>query len=437
MTSDSYSLHHTHYPVVVIGGGQAGLSMSYCLKQKNIAHLVIEKNRVGHAWRSERWDSFCLVTPNWQCTLPGFAYRGDDPEGFMLKDDIVRYIEAYAASFSPPVVEGVTVERIARNHAGLLEIRTAYGVITADDIVVAVGGYHIPILPAVASHLPARMVQIQSGDYLNPYSMPAGEILVVGTGQSGCQIAEDLHLAGRKVHLCVGDAPRVARRYRGRDVVDWLDQMKYYDLPVDQHPLGTGVRDKTNHYVTGRDGGRDIDLRKFALEGMQLYGRLDDIDAGIARFDDKLKAYLDNADAVSENIKNSIDKFIAQQQIDAPAEACYVPVWEPSADAPNSLDLENSQISTVIWCVGFRTDFSWIDLPIFDARGYPEHDRGITAEPALSFLGLPWQYSWGSGRFSGVGRDAGYLAEHIDGRYQAKAQAIAQVGPGRHEDVAA
>ena len=414
----SFSLNHAHYPVVIIGGGQAGLSMSYCLKQKNIAHLVIEKNRIGHAWRSERWDSFCLVTPNWQCTLPGFPYTGSDPEGFMLKDEIVSYIEDYAASFAPPVVEGVTVERVARNQIGQLEIYTEEGVITADDVVVAVGGYHIPILPAVAEFIPRRMLQIQSGDYLNPQLLPDGEILVVGTGQSGCQIAEDLHLAGRKVHLCVGDAPRVARRYRGKDVVDWLDQMKYYDLPVDQHPLGTGVRDKTNHYVTGRDGGRDIDLRKFALEGMQLYGRLDDIDAGIAHFDDKLTQYLDNADAVSENIKNSIDKFIAQHEIGAPSEARYVPVWTPPADAPITLNLEHSRITTVIWCVGFRTDFSWIDLPLFDARGYPNHDRGITADPALSFLGLPWQYSWGSGRFSGVGRDAAYLAEHIDARHR-------------------
>lgn len=416
----SLPLDGAHYPVVIVGGGQAGLSMSYCLKQKNVAHVVIEKNCIAHAWRNERWDSFCLVTPNWQCTLPGFPYRGEDPEGFMLKDDIVNYLEAYAASFAPPVVEGVAVERIARNAAGLLEIRTAQGSITANDVVVAVGGYHIPIVPEAASHLPARLLQIQSGDYVNPQSLPDGDIVVVGTGQSGCQIAEDLHLAGRKVHLCVGDAPRVARRYRGKDVVDWLDQMKYYDLPVDQHPLGTGVREKTNHYVTGRDGGRDIDLRKFALEGMQLYGRLETIDAGIAHFDDKLKTYLDKADEASENIKNNIDKFIEQQKINAPTEAGYVPVWEPPADLPNRLDLNDKQISTVIWCVGFRTDFSWIDLPIFDERGYPNHERGITGEPSLRFLGLPWQYTWGSGRFSGVGRDAAFLAEDIVARQQVR-----------------
>ena len=422
-------LRHRHFPVVVIGGGQAGLSMSYCLKKKNITHLVIEKNCIGHAWRNERWDSFCLVTPNWQCTLPGFTYSGNDPAGFMLKDDIVAYLQGYAASFAPPIVENVAVESVARNALGQLDVRTSHGAVTADHVVVAVGGYHIPIVPALAAKLPAHIAQIQSGDYRNPHSLSDGAVLIVGTGQSGCQLAEDLHLAGRKVHLCVGDAPRVARRYRGKDVVDWLDQMKYYDLPVDQHPLGKGVREKTNHYVTGRDGGRDIDLRQFALEGMQLYGRLENIDGGVAQFDNKLKTYLDNADAASENIKNSIDKFIAQQNLDAPAEARYQPVWQPPANAPSSLNLATSQITTVIWCVGFRTDFSWIDLPVFDQRGYPQHDRGVTTDPALSFLGLPWQYSWGSGRFSGVGRDADFLAAHIDAQFSA--------GVGRAEDVAA
>jgi putative flavoprotein involved in K+ transport len=268
-------------------------------------------------------------------------------------------------------------------------------------------------MPRVAQKLPARIMQLHSCDYVNPESLPPGDILIVGTGQSGCQIAEDLHLTGRRVHLCVGDAPRVARTYRGKDVVEWLDHMKYYDLPVDKHPLGTGVRDKTNHYVTGRDGGRDIDLRKFALEGMQLYGRFDDIVDGVAAFGADLKNNLDGADAVSESIKDSIDKFIAANSIDAPVEARYVPLWEPPADVPQSLDLETGKIAVVIWCIGFRTDFSWIGETIFDERGYPNHDRGVTDVPGLYFLGLPWQYTWGSGRFSGIARDAQYLAEKI------------------------
>jgi putative flavoprotein involved in K+ transport len=406
-------MHQSHYPVLIIGGGQAGLSMSYCLKQQGIAHLILEKNRLGHAWRNERWDTFCLVTPNWQCTLPGFPYAGNDPYGFMKKEEIVEYIDQYVASFQPPAAEGVAVTRLQRNAADVFEIKTTQGSLTADQVVVAVGGYHIPIMPRVAQKLPARIMQLHSCDYVNPESLPPGDILIVGTGQSGCQIAEDLHLTGRRVHLCVGDAPRVARTYRGKDVVEWLDHMKYYDLPVDKHPLGTGVRDKTNHYVTGRDGGRDIDLRKFALEGMQLYGRFDDIVDGVAAFGADLKNNLDGADAVSESIKDSIDKFIAANSIDAPVEARYVPLWEPPADVPQSLDLETGKIAVVIWCIGFRTDFSWIGETIFDERGYPNHDRGVTDVPGLYFLGLPWQYTWGSGRFSGIARDAQYLAEKI------------------------
>lgn len=413
MKPTHHSQQENHYPVLIIGGGQAGLSASYYLKQQGIGHLILEKNRIAHAWRSERWDSFCLVTPNWQCTLPGFPYAGDDPDGFMKKDEIVEYIEQYVEHFKPPVMEGVAVTRLRRNAAGLFELETTSGTLSADQVVVAVGGYHIPVIPRVAEKLPSHIVQIHSCDYLNPESLPAGEVLVVGTGQSGCQIAEDLHLAGRRVHLCVGDAPRVARTYRGKDVVEWLDHMKYYDLPVERHPLGTGVREKTNHYVTGRDGGRDIDLRKFALEGMQLYGRFDDIDGSVARFSAGLSAYLDNADAVSENIKDSIDKFIAANDIEAPTEARYVPLWQPPANIPDSIDLEQSKIVAVIWCVGFRTDFSWIEEAIFDGRGYPGHERGITNAAGLYFLGLPWQYTWGSGRFSGIARDAAHIVEHI------------------------
>jgi putative flavoprotein involved in K+ transport len=413
MKSTSTTLKGSHYPVVIIGGGQAGLSMSYCLQEKNIDHLVIEENRVGHAWRSERWDSFCLVTPNWQCALPGFPYVGKDPHGFMVKDEIVQYIEQYVASFNPPVVEGVKVTGVARDGAGPYQVDTAKGRVTADDVVIAVGGYHVPIIPLVASKLPNNIMQIHSVDYRNPESLPPGEVLVVGTGQSGCQIAEDLHLAGRTVHLCVGEAPRVARRYRGKDVVEWLDKMKYYDIPVEKHPLGAGVREKTNHYVTGRDGGRDIDLRKFALEGMQLYGRFEDVQDGIMTFGSDLRKNLDGADAVSESIKNGIDKFITDNGIDAPLEDRYTPVWEPKDDAENRLNLNSGKVTCIIWCIGFRTDFSWIKESIFDHRGYPGHERGITHAPGLYFLGLPWQHTWGSGRFSGVGSDASYLAEYI------------------------
>ncbi len=406
-----------HIPVLIVGGGQAGLSMSYLLRARGVHHVVLERHRIGEAWRSHRWDSFCLVTPNWQCRLPGFAYgkefAGEDPHGFMIKNEIVRYLEAYARSFSPPVREGVEVLGLTRSSAsGPFGLTTSAGPFTADAVVVATGGYHLPRIPRMAERLPSDVVQMHSCQYRNPESLPPGEVLVVGTGQSGCQIAEDLHLAGRRVHLCVGGAPRTARWYRGRDVVAWLDEIGYYDLPVDEHPLGDKVRAKANHYVTGRDGGHDIDLRKFATEGMRLYGRLREVAGGRLLFRDDLRANLDAADRTSENIKDTIDKHIAERGIEVPAEERYRPVWEPGAPTLD-LGLREAGITTVVWCLGFTSDYRWIELPLFDGKGYPAHRRGVTAVEGVYFLGLPWQHTWGSGRFSGVARDAGYLTERI------------------------
>jgi putative flavoprotein involved in K+ transport len=214
------------------------------------------------------------------------------------------------------------------------------------------------------------------------------------------------------VHLCVGGAPRSPRMYRGKDAVEWLDQMGYYDISIDEHPKKETARSNTNHYLTGRDGGREIDLRKFALQGMKLHGRLRSIDDGKLEFQDDLNQNLDRADAVAENIKQNIDKFIERDRIDAPIEPPYIPVWQPE-NAESNLDLVEANIQTVIWSTGFQTDFSWIDIPVFNGSGYPRHDRGITNIAGCYFIGLPWQYTWGSGRFSGVARDANYIAEHI------------------------
>jgi putative flavoprotein involved in K+ transport len=418
--SEATRLTHpdNHYTVIIIGGGQAGLSMSYCLKQRGIDHLLFEKKRVGEAWRSERWDTFCLVTPNWQCALPGFDYPGDDPKGFMKKDEIVAYIEDYVRSFSPPVREGEAVSRLCQLGDHEFEITTDKGVYTANHVVVATGGFHRPEIPRMGERLPGGIVQMHSLRYTNPESLPPGEVLVVGSGQSGCQIVEDLHFTGRRVHLCVGGAPRTARRYRGRDVVEWLHDMGYYDRPVHEHPDRENVRLKTNHYVTGRDGGRDIDLRKLATEGVQLYGTLTDIRDGRLRFAPDLTKNLDHADAVAESIKDSIDKYIAAQGIAAPEEPRYTPAWAPPAD-PLELDLAGTNISAVIWCTGIPTDYRWVDIPLFDGRGYPSHIRGVTSVPGVYFVGLPWQYTWGSGRFSGVARDAWHVADVITNRQQA------------------
>lgn len=404
-----------HVPVAVVGGGQAGLSISYHLKQRGIAHMVFEKDTAAHTWASQRWDSFCLVTPNWQCDLPGHPYDGPDPDGFMRKDEIVAYLAAFVAKVNPPIREGVAVTRVSRRPDGLFDVATSEGDYTAAEIVVASGGYHTPIIPRMAERLPGGITQIHSNQYRNPAQLPEGEVLVVGSGQSGAQIAEDLHLAGRRVHLAVGDAPRCARFYRGRDVVTWLSDMGYYEMTVEDHPLRDGVRDNTNHYVTGRDGGRDIDLRRFALEGMRLYGVLEDVSGGALRFRDNLKRSLDGADRTYNGINAAIDKHIAETGLAAPPQAPYKPVWEPG-EPITRLPLDGSGITAVVWCIGFTPDFRWLDASVFNGAGQPKHKRGLTQEDGVSFIGLPWLNTWGSGRFGAVGRDAEYVVQAIQTR---------------------
>jgi putative flavoprotein involved in K+ transport len=340
----------------------------------------------------------------------------------MLKDQIVRYLEDYVRFFEPPLAEGVAAISLRARGQGKgdagFDLVTSAGECRVDQVVVAVGGYHTPQIPRIGERLPEEIVQLHSSAYRNPRQLPPGDVLVVGTGQSGCQIAEDLHLAGRRVHLAVGSAPRTARRYRGRDVVDWLEDMGYYTLPVNEHPLKERVRAKANHYVTGRDGGRDIDLRQRAREGMRLYGHVQGARGTRLLFVGDLKQNLDQADAVAESIKNSIDKYIVERVVDAPIEARYRPVWEPTGETA-SLDLAAAPITTVIWCTGFHSDYRWVEVPIFDGRGYPVHFRGVTAAAGLYFLGLPWLHTWGSGRFSGVAVDADYLGDRVEERASA------------------
>jgi putative flavoprotein involved in K+ transport len=414
MRSSAQKLDGLHRSVVVIGGGQAGLSMSYCLVYRGIDHIVLEQQQVAHEWADRRWDTFCLVTPNWQCQLPGFSYQGNDPDGFMVRDEIVAYLRAYAASFGPPLVEGVAATRLRQRREGGFTIETTVGTLTADQVVLATGPYQVPLRPRSADRLPEGLVQLHSSEYQCPEQLPDGEVLVIGTGQSGCQVAEDLHLAGRTVHLAVGSAPRVARSYRGRDVVAWLEDLGYYRKGIEEFGDADAVRFRANHYVTGRDGGHDIDLRQFALEGMHLYGRLLDIRGGQLMFETDLAKNLDGADAVSEGIKDSIDAHISKIGASAPVEARYQPVWRPDEET-TELELASTGITSVVWSTGFGRDHRWIDIPVFDGRGYPTHNRGVTSCPGLYFLGLPWQYTWGSGRFNGVGNDARYLADQIVG----------------------
>lgn len=404
----------SNYDVVIVGGGQAGLCISHYLQKAGIDHVVLEKeSELTHAWRQKRWDNFTLVTPNWQCLLPDHPYNGNDPDGFMKKNEIVEYLDSFIEKLNPPALLNVQVTHVAKVAPQQFEIETNLGKTTAKQLVVAAGGYHTPIYPKLSETLPENVLVIHSEQYFNVDQLPEGNVLVVGSGQSGAQIAEDIHLAGKKVYLSTGDAPRCARFYRGKDVVTWLFEMGYYETTVKDHRYSEEVRNSTNHYVTGRDGGRDIDLRKFALEGMQLLGRFDDFQNGQLVFRPDLNQNLDMADATYNRINASIDDYIAKNNVttDEPA-SVYQPLWIPEQEITH-IDLAAENITSIIWCIGFRPDYSWIELDIFQSNGYPMHDRGITVDSDVCFIGLPWLNTWGSGRFMDVGKDAKYIVDHI------------------------
>ena len=405
----------SHHQVIIVGGGQAGLAASYCLKKEQINHIVLDRGQIGDSWSKKRWDSFCLVTPNWQCQLPGFNYDGDDPKGFMVKDEIVDYIKRYADSFNPPYKENVEVFKVyKKDNEKVFSIETSIGNFTSDKVIIAAGGYHIPNILPISKNFNDDINQIHSADYKRPEQFSEGATLVVGSGQSGCQIAEDLHIAGKKVYLSVGTAPRAPRNYRGKDAVEWLTEMGYYDQPIESHPDPEQARHKTNHYLTGRDGGRDIDLRKLATEGVELRGQINTIKEGIIYFNNDLKENLDAADATYTRIQNNIDKHIEDNKIEAPSVNRYQAMWYPDAKNEQSIDYKKEGIKNIIWSTGFRVDFNWIAFSqVFDQRGFPIYKRGVTEELGLYFIGLPWLHSWGSGRFSHVGQDAKYISNHI------------------------
>ncbi len=409
-----------HFGAVVVGGGQAGLSVSHNLRRAGVDHLVFEKETAMHKWRDARWDNFCLVTPNWQCRLPGHEYDGSDPNGFMVKREILAYLESFRRKVEAPLREGVAVLSVERL-GDRFEVATSEGACTADAVFLATSLYGNPSKPRCAERTPEGVLQIHSSEYRNADALPPGAVVVVGSGQSGAQIAEDLHLAGRQVHLVTGNAPRCARFYRGRDVVDWLWDIGQYEITVAADGMGR-KRDETNHYLTGRDGGRDIDLRAFALQGMKLYGRLETIVEGRMSFKPNLVRNLDDADRVYNGVNALIDRHIAAKGLTAPPATVYSPVWTPATE-PLELDLAAAGVSTILWATGFTPDWSYVRSPIFDGTGYPVHRRGVTREPGLYAIGLPWLWTWGSGRFLSVGRDAEYLVGEEIARREARAAA--------------
>ena len=399
---------------VVVGGGQAGLSTSYWLKQQGRQHIVLEKaEEPGSAWR-QRWDSFTLVTPNWSVRLPGSDYGQADPHGYMGRDELIALFADYARRHELPVRYGSEVTAVAPAGSGLgYQVSMADGTrIAAANVVLATGSFQRPKLPAIAADLPGAIVQLHSGQYRNPAQLPAGAVLVVGSGQSGAQIAEELYQAGRTVYLSVGSAGRAPRRYRGRDTWEWLSLCGFLDRTVDKLPAPQ-ARFAANPHISGRDGGHTLNLHQFARNGVHLLGHVVTANEGKLTLAPDLHESLARVDQFEARLLAMIDDYITRSGLDAPVESLPQLRDGFATEPVQDLDLAASGIASVIWATGYRFDFSLVKLPILDASGYPVQDRGVTAYPGLYFVGLNWLHSQKSGLLQGVGDDATHIVAII------------------------
>lgn len=413
---------------LVIGGGQAGLATSWWLREAGIEHLVLEgRDQLGGSW-PERWDGFHLVAPNFTLQLPGMPYDGTEPDAFMARDDVIRYVRSYAAAIDAPVRLGTPVRRLEATAGGGFAATTDGGVVEARTVVLATGPYPHPKVPAAAADLPAAVQQLHSRDYRRPGQLADGAVLVVGTGQSGVQIAEELHGAGRQVYLAVSMCGSVPRRYRGRDVIWWLantflhgDEHGVHFPTVDDLP-SPAARFMCNPQLSGVGGGHTIDLRRFARDGMRLYGRLEAVEEGTARFSDDLAERLTFADTLFDReFRPLFDAYAAAAGIDAPPDD-RPPPDDFTPEPATALDLAAAGVGAVVWATGYRLDFGWVDVDVFDEWGYPRHVRGVTEHPGLYAVGLPWLHSEPSSVFAGVGLDAEHVVDHIAAHRRAGAE---------------
>jgi putative flavoprotein involved in K+ transport len=395
--------------VVVVGAGQAGLAVSCELTRAGVPHAVLEKGRVGETWRG-RWDSFCLVTPNWSVQLPDHPYDGDDPDGFMPRDEIVAYLERYASAVQAPVREGVEVTALRPGGGGALTLDTSDGALEAKTVVLTTGAYQRPHRPAAAATLPADLLQIDADDYRNPADLPEGRVLVVGSGQSGCQIAEELHHAGRDVYLACGRAPWASRRIGERDLVWWVLETGFLDAPVSSLP-DPRARLAANVLATGHGGGRDLHLRTLRRTGVTLLGRLLGAEGRRARFAPDLAASVAWGDERRGQLMDLVRKLVAERGLPQPEIAEPEPL-----DCRTPEDLDLSDFGAVVFTSGFRPDYeSWVHCPgAFDELGFPvQEDGASTVVDGLYFVGVHFLRKRKSSIFLGVAEDAAIVADKI------------------------
>lgn len=396
---------------LVIGGGQAGLVMSYRLKQRGILHLVLERARIGERWRSERWDGLKFQFPNWSVQLPDFAFPHTEPDAFATTGEIVEFIDAFARFVAPPIRCGVEVTHLKRGDAGFIA-ETAEGTIEANNVVVATGPYQRAVVRDLLRDDP--VFQIHASSYRNPDQLPSGAVLVVGSGASGAQIAEELHRAGRRVFLSVGQHTRMPRRYRGQDLTWWFGALGLFEMTAEQRgPI------RVNPSITGAYGGYTIDFRRFAADGITLLGRVLAARDGVLDIAPGLAESLANGDIYYATFLDMLDAHVEQHGLHLPDDpAARAVLADPSCltEPIRRLDLGTSDIHAVIWATGYAVDFGWIDLPVRDGSGEPVHRGGVTDIPGLYFLGLPYLSKLYSAFLSGVGDDAAVLADHIAAR---------------------
>ena len=400
---------------IVIGAGQAGLAMSACLRMRGIRHVVLERGRVAERWRGERWDSFRLLSPNWQTRLPGHHYRGTEPDGFMTGPQVVELLERYAAA--APVRTGTPVSSVAHQDGGY-RVATPLGDMWCRNVVVATGDLDLPRFPRIAADLPAGLMQLHSSRYRNPDQLPSGAVLVVGAGPSGQQIADELARAGRKVHIAVGRHQMLPRRYRGSDSYWWLDRLGMLSRTVDSlaHP---DDRFAPNAVLTG--GTTDLDLHRLVRAGVHPHGRLCGFDGTSFTFGTDLAQTVTNAEVNAVRFRRAVDDYVHRTGSDAPPGSSESPTetWLPGRDRPQQL--RAAELGSVVWATGFTADWSWLPAGAVDAFGQPRQYRGVSPLSGLFFLGLKWQHRRSSHTIDGVGRDAGHLADHILGRFVERA----------------
>ena len=399
---------------VVVGGGQAGLAMSEHLGAQGVPHIVLERDRIAERWRTGRWDSLVANGPAWHDRLPSMEFTSVEPEAFATKDQVADYFVDYAKSIDAPIRTGVEVISVERRVGQMgFRVATSSGTINATNVVAATGPFQRPVFPAIVPDIPG-LTQLHSRDYRNPDQLPDGAVLVVGAGSSGVQIADELMQSGRRTFLSVGPHHRPPRSYRGRDYVWWLGVLGEWDAPA----VEPGMEHVTIS-VSGAEGGKTIDFRRLANQGMTLVGMTDSCRDGVLRFRPDLVDNIRNGDANYLSVLDRADAFIEQYGLDLPEEP-EARVAEPDpgcvTNPLSQIDLADEGITTILWATGYTFDYSWLKVDAFDANGGPNHHRGVSTTPGIYFLGLPWLSRRASSFIYGVWHDAKYLADHIVSR---------------------